>query len=859
MLNNFTKYDLPKFGYIKIPRFSIPKEDRERLELSNNCSSEEYLLALAKEGYQNKLKSGKIPQDKKHTYWERISNELSEINKLFFTDYILLVYHVIKFCDNNGILNSPGRGSCGGSLLLYVLGVVKVSALQHDLLFERFISSGRTEVKEINGEKYIKSENLPDVDLDSDRELKYKINEFITSQFPNRTCQIKTVGTLQGKSAIKEVLKCYEEFNEDQAKEISNIIETRFGKVEQITDALSDDPKKTNEKFKEWAKEHEESVNISCKINGLFKNTSIHASGIIICEEELDNNIPTELSSNKEIVTCYDMEGSQFFGIKLDNLGLKNLTSIKECLGLIGKNMEDIDINDKSIYNFLQKSNDYRGIFQAEEGLGKMVMRKLQCKNIDDIGMSVAIGRPGSMKFLDEIIDVREGNVVRKIDERVRSVLNPTYNVIIFQEQIMALSRIMADFTPQESDGLRKGIGKKIKEKVLEYKDKFIKGSLKNKYEEEFIYEMWQTFEDSGDYLFNKSHAIQYGYLSAICAYLKANYPTEYFYSLLKNAKNETKPQEEISLITEELSRFGVELLGPHLIKSDIDFKIESKDSVRMGLGNVKGIADKSFEKLKNFCHEYSNKFQIFQAANECGINITVLSHLILAGTMDDYLTETRTQTCLEMQTWNILTPREQQKVLQLGEQFKFNLIEIIKYLSKPQEGSDKPFIKEKRLGTIRKEYKPYQLIHQQNSKNEELCEFWFEKSLLGFSYSHNLIDILNKEYDNVLSIEKAMAEIDDERVTVGGEIVEIRTGTSKNKNKYIKCLITDGSMSTNVMIMEKNFEGNSELNHGKKLEIGDLVLCSGRKKTDIVFCNKIVNQNVRIIQSISELKKKNK
>lgn len=356
----------------------------------------------------------------------------------------------------------------------------------------------------------------------------------------------------------------------------------------------------------------------------------------------------------------------------------------------------------------------------------------------------------------------------------------------------------------------------------------------------------------------SNSHACGYGYLSAICAYLKANYPTEYFFSLLKNAKNETKPQEEISCITEELSRFDVKLLGPHLIKSDIDFKIENENQIRMGIGNVKGISDKSLEKMKNFCHAYSNKFEIFKAANECGINIAILGNLILAGTMDDYLTQSRTQTCLEMQAWNILTEREQKFIIEskLGEKFNFNLIEILRYLSKSQGGS-KPFIKDKRLNTIRKEFEPYNKIYKQNSKNEELCSYWFETKLLGYCYSHKLIDILKKEYNDIQTIEDAMTELDDQHVIIGGEITEMRTGTSKNKNKYIKCSVTDGSMSTNIMIMENRFEENNLLNHGRKLETGNIIVASGRKKADIIFCDKIVDQNVKIIAKISGLKEK--
>lgn len=864
MLNNYQKYNLPKLGYIKLPSMEITRQDRERLGIKGN-SNVEYLRALARDGFENKIKSGHIPVKLSDLYWDRIVFELSEIEKLLFTDYILLVYSIIKFCDNNGILNGYGRGSCAGSLLLYCLGVTKVDPIKYKLLFERFISSGRTEFKEIDGVKYIKSENLPDVDIDSDRELKYKINEFIETQFPRRTAQIKTLGTLQGKSAIKEVLKIYEEYSEEQAKEISDIIETRFGKVEQISDALSNDPKKENKKFKEWATLHEESVRISSQINGLIKNSSVHASGIILCEEEINKSIPLELSSDsndRTPVTAYDMIGAQMFGVKIDNLGLKNLTSIKECLSLINKKMEDIDVNDKSIYNFLKKSSDYRGIFQAEEGLGKSVMKKLQCNDIEDITMSIAIGRPGSMKFLDEIVEARKDNInIRDIDKRIKDILSPTYNVIVYQEQIMALSRTMAGFTAQQSDGLRKGIGKKIVDKILEYEPKFKEGALKNNYSQDLIDGLWRTFVDSGDYLFNKSHASGYGHLSAICAYLKANHPIEFFYSLLKNAKNETKPQEEIAAISEELPRFGIKLVGPDLIKSSDDFVIENKNTIRMGLGNIKGVSDKALAKLKNFCHAHSNKFEIFKAANECGINIAVLANLILAGAMDDYITQTRTLTVREMQTWNLLTEREQKMFLAIGKDFEFDVIKIIQYLKVPQNGTTKPFISAKRLQTIRRDYNKYHEMYKQNSKNEDLCSYIMEKSLLGFSYSQDLVEILNRENSGyeVITIQEAMGRDMKENVVIAGEITEVRSGTSKNKNKYVKCMISDGTGSIYIMLMQKNFEENDEINNGAKYESGQIVLANGQKGSDIVFCDKIIIQNIKIITKAKDEKEEKK
>lgn len=850
--SNFTSYIFPKLGYIKVPKFKIPSEDLIKFNLNSNSSSQEYLLCLADDGYNRKLKSGIIPQNKAKIYWDRILFELSEINKLLFTDYILLVYNIIRFCDNNGILNSPSRGSCGGSLLLYAIGVVKIDAIKHELLFERFVASGRTEIKEINGEKYIKSENLPDIDIDSDRELKYKINNFIQEQFPNRTCSIKTVNTLQGKSVIKEVLKCYEDFNEEDAKYVSDIIETKFGKVEQISDALVN-----NDKFKKWAQDHKESVELSEKINTLYKNFSVHASGIALCEEQLDDNIPIELSSTREPVSCYDMDSCQMYSIKLDNLGLKNLTSIKLCLDLIGKKLEDIDINDESIYTFLRLSENYRGIFQAEDGLGKSVMRKLQCNNIEDITMSIAIGRPGSMKFLDEILEARNEGLNKEIDIRVKDILSSTYSVIIYQEQIMALSRRMANFTPQEADGLRKGIGKKIKEKILLYKDRFIDASIKNGYEPEFVKEMWDTFVASGDYLFNKSHSCGYAYLSGICSYLKSNYPTEFFYSLLVNSKNESKPLEEICNISSELPKFGVNLLKPHLIKSGIDFKIEDKNNIRIGIGNIKGVAEKSLVKLKNFCHQYSNKFEIFSGAEQSGLPIGILNALIYAGCLDDYLTESRSKTVLESSAYNILTDREKERVLEFGPKFNFNLIEVIRYLSKPQEGSIKSFLKESRLETIREKFRPYNEIYKQNIKNEELCGYILEKALIGFSYSYRLFDIIKKTYADIITINEAKGELDDNKVMVCGEVTEVRSGKSKKGNKYVKFSFTDSTGEFSALLMEKNFEGNNEANNDKKIEEGDIVVIKGTKKGDIIFCDKIVNQNVLVALKYSQLKNK--
>lgn len=504
--SQFTKYNLPKLGYIKIPKIKIPLEDYAALNLSESADSKDYLSALTKRGFAEKLESGKIPADKKDIYWKQAEFEMGEINKLLFTDYILLVYHIIRFCKSNGILNSPSRGSCGGSVLLYFLGVIGIDPIKHELLFERFISAARTETQVFDGETYIASESLPDVDIDSDCAQKHRLNEFIETAFPNKTCPISNYGTLQGKVAIKEVCKIYLGYSEEESKHISDLIESKFGKVDSITKSLDE-----NDSFKNWAAKspkNKEVAEIACKLQGLLKNFSVHASGIVITDNPVSDTLPTQLTSGKENVTSVDMSVSQYFGIKVDNLGLKNLSSIKETLDMVGKKMDDIDVNDPSIYQFLNLKDQYYGIFQAEEGLGKQVLKSIKPQNIEDISVSIALGRPGSMEFVKDYISYKEtqhSELEAKYPKEIHYLIKPTGFVICFQEQIMAISRKMASFTPQESDRLRKILGKKLTNEMPKWKDKFISQSLANGYKKEQIEFVWEeSFIPASNYSFNR-------------------------------------------------------------------------------------------------------------------------------------------------------------------------------------------------------------------------------------------------------------------------------------------------------------------------------------------------------------------
>lgn len=408
-------------------------------------------------------------------------------------------------------------------------------------------------------------------------------------------------------------------------------------------------------------------------------------------------------------------------------------------------------------------------------------------------------------------------------------------------------------FTLDEAEICRKIVGKKLLKEVAEWQDKIKNKVKENNLPEEIGGIIWKVLEDSTKYSFNLAHSFSTAKLGALTVWCKYKYPLVFYKACLNATKNLPNPTEEISKIESELKYFGIKLLGPHILKSQENFVIEGND-IRFSLNSIKGVSEKTLQKIRNFCYEYSDKFEIFKAAEDCGLGMSVLNSLIYAGCLDDYLTQSRPQTALESSLYSLLTPREKIRVGELGKEMGYNLVKIVHYLMLPQNGSDKPFIKESRLKTLRRDYSPYLKIREINGANEKLCSYVTEKSLLGYSYSQNLCEILKEEYIDIKTIAECIGELDDTIVVVGGEFSEMKTGTSKKKNKFIRGRINDTTGSINVMIMEKDFDTNLQLNNNIPLANNMIVMCEGKKTNDIIFCNKIVSQNVKIVTKASEV-----
>lgn len=356
----------------------------------------------------------------------------------------------------------------------------------------------------------------------------------------------------------------------------------------------------------------------------------------------------------------------------------------------------------------------------------------------------------------------------------------------------------------------------------------------------------------------SNSHSVATAYLSALTTYLKYKYPLEFYIACLKGTRELADPIGEIHGIVKELPYFNINLLPPDILKSDLDFKIENKN-IRFGLSHIKGISGATIEKLLKFRREFSTKFQIFEAANECSIPINVLAGLIYCGCLDGKA-QSRARLVLEAQTYNLLTPKEKPLVHSLAAEFNEDLLLIIKELTIRNNEKGKPYIKESRFSTIKKKYDPYKQIYLQNSRNEELCSYIMERLFLGFSYSSSLHKLYNQKYQGIKTIAECNGEPKDIICKFVGFVDEVKSGKTKAKGTpYLKLQVSDETGSCQIMIFGEEKIKNIKNFHQKELEEEQIVMIEGKAVGEnTYFVDMILIQEVPVLLKLSELKKIN-
>jgi len=880
-LSKFEKLDLPMHG-VRLPEVKINPEDLKVVGMPINTSHIDFLKKMAEKGFNKRLRDGKIPRDKIDEYKARVYRELKDFEEMGFIDYVLMVFDVTNFCDKVGIQRGYGRGSAAGSLIFYLLGVTDVvDPIKYGLFFERFVSKSRAKKTIVDGVTYLDGSLMCDVDLDVDYARRHEVVEYINKKYPDRVSKILTLNTLTGKILIKECGKIIGEMPEQEMIEVVDLIPKKAGFVSDIEDANNEEKDEDfSPKFKEWSDANQDIYKVALKLRDLIKNKGSHASGFLICYNKLEEMMPLELTSDKDLVCSYDMKKAALVSVKLDVLGLRCCSVISEVVKLTGVDVNAVNVfDDPIIYDNLQNLQSPHGIFQIEADTNLQVCQAVKPTNLNELSDILAMARPGALAFLHDYVERKAKSAHPVFDP----ILAPTRNLCLYQEQMMQMAHAIG-FTLDEAEILRRIVGKKEKEKVSEWQAKIDAKCKENGYSQEVGDLLWKILSASAKYSFNKSHSAAYAAMSALTTYLKFKYPQQFFLALLRMTRAEPNPIEEIMKITRELHIFGIRLLPPHLVKSGLDFELEGKD-IRFGLLSIKGLSDKSIEKLNAFRSTYANKFEIFQAAQQAGLPLGILCALIQAGALSDENQQTRrSRLVLEAQTWGLLTDNEKRQVLLMGEEYGFDLLKIIitlhetkvapkpkmnkkgqivdrterekaELLKREEKGDDRK-IKSKRFATIQRDYEKYKAIYLLNRQNEDFASWYYERELLGYSYSSSLVGIFRQQEPKLKSIERVREHEDGDKVLFVGVVSEIYQGVARNekKTKYLKISMNDETASITALAFAWKIDQLKEQENMPSE--GDIVVVEGKKKKDSsVFIDRLVRQNAKAYLKLSELK----
>ena len=849
-MEGFTKYEMPTEAGVLLPQIKIDKKYYDMLNIPNSTSNFDFLRNLCFKGVKDK-EIDKL--NNKQVYYDRVKFELSILNELGFIDYILLNWDILKFCHENDIPTGPGRGSAAGSLVLYLIGVTKVDPIKYDLYFERFVSKSRAKKIVYNDVTYLDGSLLADVDNDISYERRKEVIQYIEQRYFGKTCKILTMNTLSAKLCIKECGKIVEELDETTVNQISDLIPKKFGKVAPLSQAYEE-----VDKFKEFADKYPRAYKIAKKLENLNKNTGVHPSGIAISHKEMDEIMPVQKTADGDLVSGYDMNNVSELTVKFDILGLRTLSVIYDVCKRTKIDITKVDLNSEKIYQNLQSIKTPQGLFQIEADTNFRVCQKVKPKSLEELSAVVAIARPGAIEFLDNYARYVETTDFQSVNPFFDDVLSYTGGIPLYQEQLMKMA-VKVGFTLDEAEQLRRIVGKKKVDQIEVWKQKIEDKIKENNLDEEIGNILWKVAEDSANYSFNKSHSISYAILAAWTVYLKFNHPQEFFLSLLKSTQYEPDPHEVISNISKELPYFDIRLLQPDLSKSEIDFQIQGRD-IRYGLNAIKGVSTKVLESLLEFRQEeFANKYEIFMTAKESGLNIGVLSALIQAGTLDSFSNE-RCRLVLEAQAFNILTDREKLQFINIGKNYNYDILNSIKDVTKNfLIGDDnKKIMSEKRFETFKKKYAPYKEIYEKNIKHEKFANWFFEKKLLGYSYSNNIRDIFKDNQDNrfTSTLEFNSTE-NNSHVRVVGWVSESEKRTSRNNNKYVKVVLQDELGNLTAMLIDGRDQKMTNYfeNGGSIPKKDSIVVLTGKKSNDTMFLDNIFILDEKIYMKLSELK----
>ncbi len=634
IVNKIESYQLAR--EVLLPKFDIPEEFQcaEDLADGGKRGENQYLRYLTYEGAKRRY--GELNE----AHIERIDFELATIEKTGYPGYFLIVQDLIAEARRRDVSVGPGRGSAAGSVVAYCLGITNIDPMAYDLLFERFLNPDRV--------------SMPDIDIDFDDEGRGRVMDYVIQKYgSSQVAQIITYGTMAAKSSIRDTARVLDLplYEADKiAKLIPNMKLAKIFNLEEkaLKSALRPDEfEKVSElkRLKEGSGLSADTIEQAILLEGSLRNTGIHACGVIITPDDITNFVPVATAKDSDLyVTQFDNSVVESAGLlKMDFLGLKTLTLIKDTVKLVKKRHQiDLDpdafpIDDEKTYELFQRGETV-GIFQYESPGMQKYMKELKPTVFGDLIAMNALYRPGPMAYIPSFIKRKNGEEPITYDlEACEELLKETYGITVYQEQVMLLSQKLADFTKGEADVLRKAMGKKQRDVLDKMKPKFISQAAQKGHDEKILEKIWKDWEAFAEYAFNKSHSTCYAWVAYQTAYLKANYPAEYMAAVLSNNMSDIK---QVAFFMEECRQMGVKVLGPDVNESDLKFSVNAQGEIRFGLSAVKGVGEKAVEGIieeRNANGPFQSIFDFAKRVNTRIVNKKAYESFVYSGAFDAF------------------------------------------------------------------------------------------------------------------------------------------------------------------------------------------------------------------------------
>jgi DNA polymerase-3 subunit alpha len=789
-------------GYL-LPKYTVPE----------GYTYDSYLRELAEKGLEKRFEElGIVDGETKEKYRSRLNYELEVIKKMGFSAYFLIVWDFINWAKKNNIPVGPGRGSAAGSLVAYAIGITNIDPIRFNLLFERFLNPERT--------------NMPDIDVDICQEGRDRVIDYVRKKYgEDKVCQIITFGTLKPRMVVRDVGRVLG-FSAKEVDKLAKLIPTDAKSIE---DAISRAPE-----IKELMEKDEnvkKLVEIAQKLQGLARQTSVHAAGVVIAPDTLTNYIPLAKSKEGDITTQYDMNQIEALGLlKMDFLGLKTLTIIDKTVKLIERihkvkiDPYNLPLNDEKTYKLLQEGNTV-GVFQLESAGMRNLMRRLKPTTFEDIIALVALYRPGPLNsgMAESYIRRKHGKEsVDYIFPELKPILEETYGLFIYQEQIMQIANVLAGYTLGEADELRRAMGKKKKEIMEAHRSKFINNAVERGYPAEKVKKLFEDIAKFAEYGFNKSHSAAYAYLAYVTAYLKAHYPKELMAVMM--SLDYAKADEIVKLI-KDCKDNGIPVYPPDINKSKALFEIEG-DGIRFGLAGIKGVGEKAavhivevrekkgkFKDIYDFCEKVDLKI----------VNKKVLEALIKAGAFDS--TGIPRSANLQVLSDAMATAQSIQKTLSMGQMSLFG--EMTKVVKK-----EIPKIPE----------------WPQRIKLE------YERQAIGFYLSgHPLLDYKDFIPFAFNSTSEKEDWEDDTEVRLVGAIIDSKTKRTQRGELWANIEILDLDGTMRVLVFPNLYKECSEF-----LNEGIIVVVEGTVREEeeekVVIAKKVSPLDREVFENVKEI-----